>query len=196
MRNEYYQAVRRAQNRLPKNQEEWTREDYINSCLKMVVDMAIKYSNITGEDTEELIAEGNLGLATAYEKYRPDSNAKFSSVAYFWIKAFMLNYIAKNTPSAEMQSIERDMDDDWDVEDEVDDETEKMKFLQGLTDEEIDIIKRRFGIGQKKQTLASIRKLYPHFIGIRAITNKINECLEVIKDNSDKYKLDSSKFSL
>lgn len=198
MDNRYYQMVRRAQERLPKDKTKWTREDYLNSCLKMVVDMAIKYANITGADTEELICEGNAGLCRAWDKYRPDSKAKFSSVAFFWIKAFILNNIAKNTPQREILSLERDVDADFDVIDDWDpeDETTKSQFLEGLTEEESDIIKRYYAIGCDKQTLTKILEDYPQYQSTRGLLKVIGDAFDKIRANATKYQLDTSKFTL
>lgn len=89
----YQKEVGRANRSLPSDKSLWTREHYIQSCLKMVIDLAVYYSKCTGVDVEELVGEGNVGLCRAWDKYKPETGAKFSSVAYFWIRAYILKYV-------------------------------------------------------------------------------------------------------
>lgn len=61
------------------------REHLISANLKLVVKIAHVYKNL-GVSTMDLIAEGNIGLMKAAERYDPDKGAKFSSYAAWWIK--------------------------------------------------------------------------------------------------------------
>jgi RNA polymerase sigma factor (sigma-70 family) len=51
-----------------------------------------RVQNLTYED---LIQEGMIGLAKAYEKYNPKKNTKFSSYATFWIRARISRVISE-----------------------------------------------------------------------------------------------------
>ena len=61
------------------------KEQLINSNLRLVVSIAKNYNN-SHMETLDLIAEGNLGLITAVEKYNPDLGYRFSTCATPWIR--------------------------------------------------------------------------------------------------------------
>ena len=61
------------------------REKLINSNLRLVVAVAKNYNN-SHMETLDLIAEGNLGLSNAVEKYNPDLGYRFSTCATPWIR--------------------------------------------------------------------------------------------------------------
>lgn len=61
------------------------REKLINSNLRLVVAVAKSYNN-SHMETLDLIAEGNLGLINAVEKYNPDLGYRFSTCATPWIR--------------------------------------------------------------------------------------------------------------
>ena len=61
------------------------REKLINSNLRLVVAVAKNYNN-SHMETLDLIAEGNLGLINAVEKYNPDLGYRFSTCAPPWIR--------------------------------------------------------------------------------------------------------------
>ena len=61
------------------------REKLINSNLRLVVAVAKNYNN-SHMETLDLIAEGNLGLINAVEKYNPDLGYRFSTCATPWIR--------------------------------------------------------------------------------------------------------------
>ena len=61
------------------------REKLINSNLRLVVSIAKHYQN-PHFTLEDLIAEGNLGLINAVNRYNPDLGYRFSTCATPWIK--------------------------------------------------------------------------------------------------------------
>jgi len=74
------------------------REKMILANLRLVVNVARKYKGRM--DDIDLISEGNIGLATAADKYKPGRVAsngnivKFSTYAVWWIKQSILRAIA------------------------------------------------------------------------------------------------------
>lgn len=66
--------------------DESAKELLIESNLLLVISVAREYLNM-GVDLNEMICEGNFGLITAIDKWKPISGASFTSVAKFWIKA-------------------------------------------------------------------------------------------------------------
>lgn len=67
-------------------------EKLIVSNLRLVVRIAREY-NIFTIPLEEFIAQGNVGLIKAAEKYHPNSDCKFSSYAQWWINQQIRIYI-------------------------------------------------------------------------------------------------------
>ena len=65
------------------------REQLINSNLRLVVYIAKQYKN-TYIGIEDLVAEGNLGLIAAVDKYDYHYGYRFSTCATPWIKQAFL----------------------------------------------------------------------------------------------------------
>ena len=64
----------------------------INSHLRLVVKVVSKYRGY-GLPINEMIAEGNIGLLYAVNKFEPDKGFRFSTYALWWIKASVQKYI-------------------------------------------------------------------------------------------------------
>ncbi len=67
-------------------------EQIITSNLRFVISVAKKYQ-IPGVELDDLIAEGNMGLLKAYEKFDVNKKLKFITYAVWWIKQSIINYI-------------------------------------------------------------------------------------------------------
>tara|TARA_B100000287_G_scaffold160065_1_gene150961 strand:+ start:2178 stop:3077 length:900 start_codon:yes stop_codon:yes gene_type:complete len=64
------------------------REKLINSNLRLVVKIAKDYQDM-GLPLSDLIAEGNVGLMKAVEKFKAGKGAKLSTYSSYWIKQCM-----------------------------------------------------------------------------------------------------------
>ena len=64
----------------------------ITSHLRLVVAVVSKYRGY-GLPMDELIAEGNMGLLYALNKFEPEKGFRFSTYALWWIKASVQKYI-------------------------------------------------------------------------------------------------------
>ena len=73
--------------RVQKGDEE-ARKKMIEANLRLVVHLVKHYQN-RGLPTEDLIAEGNLGLIRAVERFNPEFNCRFSTYAVWWIRQYM-----------------------------------------------------------------------------------------------------------
>ncbi len=79
-----------------KNGDETAREKLISSNLRLVVKIAHDFKGM-GLPLQDLVAEGNIGLMRATEKFDPKKGAKFSSYAAWWIKQAMRRALSEKS---------------------------------------------------------------------------------------------------
>src|SRR5437867_11606034 len=72
------------------------RERMINANLRLVVTIAHDYANL-GLPLLDLIAEGNIGLTKAVERFDPTKGAKLSTYAMWWIKQAIKRALANQS---------------------------------------------------------------------------------------------------
>lgn len=70
------------------------KEKFTKKNQGLVIHIAKKYA-FSPEILQDLIAEGNMGLLKAIEKFDCRKRVKFGTYAYFWIKRFILRAIMK-----------------------------------------------------------------------------------------------------
>ena len=70
------------------------KHELLTSNLKFVFDMAKKYRG-RGVSVDDLIAEGNMGLIKALDKFDESKNVKFISYAVWWVRQYMQELIKK-----------------------------------------------------------------------------------------------------
>jgi len=70
------------------------REEFIKKNQGLIIHIAKKYA-FSNEILPDLIAEGNMGLIRAIEKFDFRKKVKFGTYAYFWIKRFVLRALMK-----------------------------------------------------------------------------------------------------
>ena len=73
----------------------WARERLVRSNLRLVVNIAKKYSG-RGMSLGDLIEEGNLGLIKAVDYFDPDRGTRFSTYAAWWIKQSIKRALLEN----------------------------------------------------------------------------------------------------
>jgi RNA polymerase primary sigma factor len=61
------------------------RDHMVSANLRLVVRVACRYAR-RGCNLEDLIAEGNVGLVKAADRYDPTRNTRFSTYAFYWIR--------------------------------------------------------------------------------------------------------------
>jgi RNA polymerase primary sigma factor len=72
------------------------RERMIQANLRLVVAVARDYVNL-GLPLSDLIAEGNIGLMHAVDRFDPEKGAKLSTYAIFWIKQTIRRALANHS---------------------------------------------------------------------------------------------------
>lgn len=71
------------------------RERLVASNQRFVLKVAGDYRSY-GLELEDLVAEGNLGLLRALEKFEPERGLRFITYAVHWIRAFMQNHVLRS----------------------------------------------------------------------------------------------------
>lgn len=79
--------------RKAKNGDKRARDKLISANTRFVVTVAKQYQG-QGLDLEDLIAEGNIGLIRAAERFDPDKGFRFISYAVWWIKQAILQSLS------------------------------------------------------------------------------------------------------
>jgi RNA polymerase primary sigma factor len=79
------------------------RLDMISSNLRLVVTIAKNYVNL-GLPLLDLIAEGNIGLVAAVDRYNPAKGAKLSTYAAWWIKQSIKRALSNHSKTIRLPS--------------------------------------------------------------------------------------------
>jgi len=72
------------------------RERLINANLRFVVNIAKKYQGL-GMPLEDLIAEGNIGLVNAVDRFDVEKNCRFISYGVWWIRQSILSALCEKS---------------------------------------------------------------------------------------------------
>ena len=67
----------------------------VTSHLRLVIKIASRYKNY-GLPLEDLIAEGNLGLINAINRFEPERGFRLSTYAMWWIRASIQEYLMRS----------------------------------------------------------------------------------------------------
>lgn len=94
-----------------KNNNIASRDKLFKANCKFVVNVAKAFKG-RGVSLYDLIAEGNLGLLKAIDRYNPEHNVKIFSYGVWWIKQAMMEAIEKRNfiPSEELPT-DKEIDD-------------------------------------------------------------------------------------
>lgn len=167
------------------------REALICKNLRIAVDLAVKYStkySLEGEDVEELIGQGMVGLCTAYEKYNPNKEgfegkkASFSSVAWFWVNAAIMTEVKKilDRRTKHTELVE-------DIGEPHQRDIEKVELLYKDIGE-VDLYLTRLRYGLESGKAMTYREISKH-TGFRVslIKKSVSTTIEKMKENAEVY---------
>lgn len=172
------------------------REALICKNLRIAIDLAVKYStkySLEGEDVEELIGQGMVGLCTAYEKYNPNKEgfegkkASFSSVAWFWVNAAIMTEVKKilDRRTKHTELVE-------DIGEPHQRDIEKVELLyKDIGEVDLYLTRLRFGIETgKAMTYRDISKHTGFRVSL--IKKSVATCIAKMKENAEVYGINFS----
>jgi RNA polymerase sigma-32 factor len=81
--------------------DEAALQDLVGSHLRLVIKIARGFSGY-GLPVSDLIAEGNVGLMQAAQKFDPDRGFRFATYAMWWIRAAIQEHILHSTSIVKM----------------------------------------------------------------------------------------------
>ncbi len=90
------------------------REHMIRANLRLVVSVAKMYAD-RGLTLQDLIAEGNIGLMKAAEKFDPDAGCRFSTYGTWWIKQAIRRALTNTVKSVRVPSYMSELISRWRV---------------------------------------------------------------------------------
>ncbi|MGV2830554.1 sigma-70 family RNA polymerase sigma factor [Myxosarcina sp. GI1(2024)] len=168
------------------------RDTLVFTNQALVIKLAEQYSNEVISQSE-LIQVGNYGLMKALVKFKPKKNAKFSSYAYFWVKAVIFEALYRVDPIYIPQKVQREMEKFNFVAVEEEDRVKELsnsdrvtastvnEIMANLSDHEQEILSDAFGL-DGNTTLLTVALFQG--ISFEEALAKVEALLTRIRDNA------------
>lgn len=179
--------------RYKKNNDTAARDKIIKSNLKFVASVAKPYIGM-GLSYSDLIAEGNLGLMKAMEKFKYEKGYKTISYSVWWIRQTILEALKKRNllkgdelSNTDIQENENETDDEEIVEPEnyvdqfnfdnlnvMDDSKVVKSLMDVLTEREKEVISSYFGLNSTDEM--TLEEIGENFVLTKERIRQIKEC--------------------
>ena len=179
--------------RYKKNNDTAARDKIIKSNLKFVASVAKPYIGM-GLSYSDLIAEGNLGLMKAMEKFKYEKGYKTISYSVWWIRQTILEALKKRNllkgdelSNTDIQENENETDDEEIVEPEnyvdqfnfdnlnvMDDSKVVKNLMDVLTEREKEVISSYFGLNSTDEM--TLEEIGENFGLTKERIRQIKEC--------------------
>ncbi len=169
-----------------KKGDEEARQKMIEANLKLVVNLAKHYTGL-GLPLTDLVAEGNLGLMKAVEKFNPYKGFRFSTYAAWWIKQAITRAIIEQAKTIRIPVYLSELISKI--------KRKKEEFCQKYGREPtLEELARRLKISKKKLERIDILMAKTASLETRIGEDKENEFVEVIKNEKAKTESEVDRF--
>lgn len=119
-----------------KKGDEYSLKQLVDAHLRLVINIAKKYRG-RGVELEELIAEGNVGLMYAIQKFDPSKKVRLCAYAKWWIVKAMTDIInAKSTVNDNEESLSQIIQEENDEYADASNNTNEEETVVDFIDEE------------------------------------------------------------
>lgn len=125
--------------------DQQAREHLIRANLRLVVSVAKMYTE-RGLALPDLIAEGNIGLMKAAEKFDPDAGCRFSTYGTWWIKQAIRRSLTNTVKSVRVPSYMTELITRWRV------VSQELAYMMGRTPS-VEEVAEELGIPQSNWPL-------------------------------------------